>query len=88
MALASEFHFTDVKEGRTFRDHQLSLDGPDLADLIARLERVVEPLEHDHADTVARDGAGRGPVERGLVAQSTEPEHPAPARPCFQPNGS
>lgn len=35
-----EFHFTDVKEGRSFRDHQLSLDSADLADLIACLDEI------------------------------------------------
>lgn len=35
-----EFHFTDVKEGRSFRDHQLSLDSSDLAELIVRLDEI------------------------------------------------
>lgn len=32
-----EFHFTDKKQDRTFRDHQLSLDGADLRNLIHAL---------------------------------------------------
>jgi N-acetylneuraminate synthase/N,N'-diacetyllegionaminate synthase len=61
-----EFHFTDVKEGRSFRDHQLSLDGADLANLIKRLDEihvlkgspVKEPLDieiaNDHVRTFRR----------------------------------
>jgi N,N'-diacetyllegionaminate synthase len=33
-----EFHFTDRKEGRDFRDHQLSLDSNDLTELIRNLD--------------------------------------------------
>ena len=61
-----EFHFTDVKDGRSFRDHQLSLDAADLADLIGRLDEirllmgtpVKEPLDieiaNDHVRTFRR----------------------------------
>ena len=35
-----EFHFTDQKQDRTFRDHQLSLDGKDLQNLIHALEEI------------------------------------------------
>ena len=53
-----EFHFTDRKQGRTFRDHQLSLDAADLADLIVGLDhisvlrggedKVPQPIEVDN----------------------------------------
>lgn len=35
-----EFHFTDQKHDRTFRDHQLSLDAVDLRNLIHALEHI------------------------------------------------
>lgn len=35
-----EFHFTDQKDDRTFRDHQLSLDGTDLQNLIRALDDI------------------------------------------------
>lgn len=35
-----EFHFTDDKQDRAFRDHQLSLDGADLRNLIHALEDI------------------------------------------------
>ncbi len=35
-----EFHFTDQKHDRTFRDHQLSLDGDDLRKLIRALDDI------------------------------------------------
>ncbi|MBP7556169.1 MAG: N-acetylneuraminate synthase family protein [Chitinophagaceae bacterium] len=41
-----EFHFTDVKEGRSFRDHQVSLTKEDVHQLIADI-RLVELLKGD-----------------------------------------
>ena len=35
-----EFHFTDRKQDRAFRDHQLSLDGEDLRSLIRSLDEI------------------------------------------------
>jgi N-acetylneuraminate synthase/N,N'-diacetyllegionaminate synthase len=35
-----EFHFTDCKDGRGFRDHRLSLDGDDLRRLIMSLDAI------------------------------------------------
>lgn len=53
-----EFHFTDRKEGRSFRDHQLSLDSADVKALISTLGEIrmlkgvpikqVLPIEHAH----------------------------------------
>lgn len=37
-----EFHFTDRKEGRSFRDHQLSLDRHDLRNLVRSLQEIRE----------------------------------------------
>lgn len=61
-----EFHFTDRKENRQFRDHQLSLDNPDLKSLIRALDEVrtlqgapvkqIAPSEraHDHVRSFRR----------------------------------
>lgn len=35
-----EFHFTDQKSGRSFRDHQLSLDSDDLRMLVTALDEI------------------------------------------------
>lgn len=39
-AAVLEFHFTDRKEGRSFRDHQLSLDESDVRQLIGALDEI------------------------------------------------
>ncbi len=39
-AAVLEFHFTDRKEGRSFRDHQLSLEDSDLRELITALDQI------------------------------------------------
>jgi len=61
-----EFHFTDRKQGRSFRDHQLSLDGEDLRSLVRALDEISmlkgvpekRPLpveiENDHLDSFRR----------------------------------
>lgn len=61
-----EFHFSDRKHNRSFRDHQLSLDSADVADLTGALEDirllkgrpVKEPLEieisNDHVRSFRR----------------------------------
>ena len=35
-----EFHFTDIKENRTFRDHQVSFDGADLRSLVKKIHQI------------------------------------------------
>ncbi len=57
-----EFHFTDRKHGRSFRDHQLSLDREDLNKLVQALDeirtlqgtRVKEPLPIEIANDHVR----------------------------------
>ena len=39
-----EIHFTDVKEGRAFRDHALSMDSKDLSGVIAQAKRIRSAL--------------------------------------------
>jgi N,N'-diacetyllegionaminate synthase len=77
-----EFHFTDVKEGRSFRDHQLSLDSADLADLIVRLDEiqtlkgapVKEPLDieiaNDHVNSFRRAVYPSRDISAGEVLDS------------------
>lgn len=39
-AAALEFHFTDSREGKTFRDHEVSLTGPELSELKDKLQQI------------------------------------------------
>lgn len=55
-----EVHFTDCKEGRTFRDHALSFEAADLADLIAKVKLIRASL--------GAPGATRQPAEAGNLA--------------------
>ena len=41
-----EFHFTDQREGRTFRDHAISLTAVEVAQLAEQIERVQRVLGH------------------------------------------
>jgi N-acetylneuraminate synthase/N,N'-diacetyllegionaminate synthase len=58
-ATVIETHFTDRKEGRTFRDHALSCDPDDLAQLKARITSVRASL--------GRYGKSRMPCELPLL---------------------
>lgn len=74
-----EFHFTDRKEGRSFRDHQLSLDAEDLGSLIRALDDVAalkgdpvkRPLrievENNHPESFRRAVYPRRVIEQGEV---------------------
>lgn len=55
-----EVHFTDCKVGRTFRDHALSFEANDLADLIAKVKLIRSSL--------GTPGATRQPAEAGNLA--------------------
>jgi N,N'-diacetyllegionaminate synthase len=55
-----EVHFTDQKEGRTFRDHALSFEGKDLATLIATVKLIRASL--------GTPGTMRQPAEVGNLA--------------------
>jgi len=39
-----EFHFTDSREGKTFRDHKVSLTGDEVKELRGRLDQIAELL--------------------------------------------
>ena len=36
-----EFHFTDTKKGKTFRDHKVSLTNSDIETLVERIQKVM-----------------------------------------------
>ncbi len=55
-----EVHFTDQKTGRSFRDHALSFEAQDLADLITRVTLIRASL--------GVPGATRQPAEAGNLA--------------------
>lgn len=74
-----EFHFTDCKEGRAFRDHQLSLDAGDLGSLIVALdhinvlkggdEKVPQPIEveNGHVESFRRAVYPSRAIEPGEI---------------------
>ncbi|MEI6820225.1 MAG: N-acetylneuraminate synthase family protein [Verrucomicrobiota bacterium] len=74
-----EFHFTDQKQGRSFRDHQLSLDGEDLRSLVRALDEISvlkgvpekRPLpieiENNHLDSFRRAVYPARAIEIGEV---------------------
>lgn len=55
-----EVHFTDQKEGRTFRDHALSFEGADLKSLVETVRKIRASL--------GTGGATRQPAEAGNLA--------------------
>lgn len=74
-----EFHFTDQKEGRSFRDHQLSLGSRDLRKLIRSLDEIHElrgtpdkrplptEIDNDHLRTFRRAVYPSRDIEFGEV---------------------
>ena len=54
-----EVHFTDRREGRSFRDHELSLEPAELAELVARAPKV--------AACLGSYGKARQPAETALL---------------------
>lgn len=67
-AAALEVHVTDRREGRTFRDHHLSLEPHELAELVRRAP-VVASLRGRFGKTVQPAEAGMVPaIRKGIVA--------------------
>lgn len=67
-AAALEVHVTDRREGRTFRDHHLSLEPHELAELVRRAP-IVASMRGQMAKTVQPSEAGMVPaIRKGVVA--------------------
>jgi N,N'-diacetyllegionaminate synthase len=63
-----EIHFTDQKEGRTFRDHQLSLTAPELRSLIESARRVHTAVGSAEKAVQPSEQATRFELRKGIVA--------------------
>lgn len=72
-ACVIEKHFTDAREGRSFRDHALSAEAADFAEL-ARTTRLIETLLGKEAkETQPAEEAARGPMRRSLAVTRDVP---------------
>ena len=79
-----EFHFTDTREGRMFRDHEVSLTAAEVGDLKAQLERlgallgdgVKRPMpceiETGHVSSFRRALYSRRPLKAGESIRETD----------------
>lgn len=63
-----EVHVTDRREGRTFRDHELSFEPNELADLVVRLRQVASALGRAGKFVAPVEEAMRPAIRKGLVA--------------------
>ena len=64
-----EKHFTLQKEGRTFRDHQISADPRDLAELTATIRTVTTMLGGGGKRLMPSEEANRGSMRRSVAAR-------------------
>lgn len=72
-----EFHFTDGREGKSFRDHKVSLTAPEVHQLQARLREITElmggsvkqplPVEGDHVISFRRAVYPRTALAEGTL---------------------
>ena len=90
-ACAVEVHFTDCKEGRTFRDHTLSLDPDDLAVFVGKARRLRSSLGNYGKTIQECEIGGREALRKGVVAACDieagtviAPEHLMFARPATE----
>lgn len=67
-AAVIEVHFTDQREGRSFRDHALSCDPPMFADLVRRVRGVRSSLGEHGKGRQPAEAANLEVVRKGLVA--------------------
>jgi sialic acid synthase SpsE len=67
-ARAVEVHFTDCKEGRTFRDHALSCDPDDLAYLSRLLPQVAAGRGDGVKRAQACEAGSAAAIRKGLIA--------------------
>lgn len=67
-ACVIEVHFTDRKEGREFRDHELSLEPGELERLVGRLHLVHRSRGHWGKGVQPAEREGRSAMRKGIVA--------------------
>ncbi|MCF8482204.1 MAG: N-acetylneuraminate synthase family protein [Rhodospirillum sp.] len=63
-----EVHFTETRENRTFRDHALSFEPRELADLVGRLRAVHQGLGDGKKTPRPCEVASRAALRKGIVA--------------------
>ena len=63
-----EVHFTDQKSGRTFRDHELSLEASDLAELIRSARKIRASLGRTGKERQPSESGNLAAVRKGVVA--------------------
>ncbi len=63
-----EVHFTDQKEGREFRDHQLSFDADDLAELVSRAPLIRVAVGHAKKTRQPSEVDALKVMRKGIVA--------------------
>jgi N-acetylneuraminate synthase/N,N'-diacetyllegionaminate synthase len=63
-----EIHFTDKKEGRSFRDHQLSLTALELRSLIESARRIHTAVGSAEKTVQPSEQASRLELRKGIVA--------------------
>jgi len=68
-ACVLEKHFTLQKEGRTFRDHQISADPKDLAELTQNIRTMVTMLGRGGKRLMPSEEANRGSMRRSVAAR-------------------
>lgn len=68
-----EVHFTDCREGRNFRDHQLSLDADGLHKLVESVRRVRAALGVHDKRLAAAEEPIRAQMRKGVVAARDMP---------------
>lgn len=85
-----EVHFTDSKEGRTFRDHLLSMTPPELSALIESARRVRASIGSPIKEIQASERGHHLDIRKGIVAArdlqsgiTISPEDLAFARPAI-----
>ena len=68
-ACVLEKHFTLQKEGRTFRDHQISADPKDLAELTQNIRTLTTMLGRGGKRLMPSETANRGSMRRSVAAR-------------------
>ncbi len=63
-----EVHFTDCKTGRMFRDHSLSFEPADLADLVAKVGRIRAAIGSSTKGPQTSESASILAIRKGVVA--------------------
>jgi N,N'-diacetyllegionaminate synthase len=84
-----EVHFTDQKEGRTFRDHQLSMTVPELSALIETAslirkalgtpEKTIQPSERGHSLDIRKGLVAARDLTEGTILTDDDLSYARPA---------